>query len=400
MQETWRWFGPDDPVSLTDVVQAGARGVVTALHHIPPGDIWAREDIAKRQRLIEEAGRASGSPLAWSVVESLPVSEDIKRQTGDWRAHMEAYRQSLTNLAAQGIEVVCYNFMPLLDWTRTDLAHSLPNGATCMRFDLIDFVMFDIFILERPGARAQFDDDLVAAAETRFRAVDDEFKSRLTRNIIAGLPGAAENHSLSSFKEQLALYGSCDEEALRRNLRAFLEEVIPHAEEIGIRMCCHPDDPPMSLLGLPRIMSTEGDYARLIDSLDLPANGITLCSGSLGARSDNDVVGMMRRLGHRVHFLHLRNVRREHRNLFGAFHESEHLDGEVDMAALVAAILSEEERRKQSGRPDHHIPFRPDHGQDILDDLTRRTQPGYPAIGRLKGLAELRGVIQGVRHMR
>ncbi|MCA0928419.1 mannonate dehydratase [Ruegeria profundi] len=398
MQETWRWFGPQDQVSLSDVTQAGASGIVTALHHIPPGVIWPLSEITERRDYIAENSVRSQRPLKWSVVESLPVSEDIKRQTGSWREHVEHYKTSLENIALAGIEVICYNFMPLLDWTRTDLSHEVDTGATCMRFDLVDFIMFDVFILKRHGASEGHDDELVTEAHHRFQSTNETYKKRLVDNIVCGLPGAAEHFSLDDIKEQLAIYAAFDHDQLARNQTDFLEEVAPVAQTLGLRLCCHPDDPPVPLLGLPRIMSTEADYERLIEAVDIPANGITLCSGSLGARSDNDLPGMMDRLGDRVHFLHLRNVRREHDGVFGSFHESEHLSGDVDMPSLVAAILREENRRKSAGRADHSIPFRPDHGQDILDDLTRKAQPGYPAIGRLKGLAELRGLIDGLSY--
>ncbi|WP_422040502.1 mannonate dehydratase [Roseibium sp.] len=396
MRETWRWFGPADQVSLDDVAQAGARGIVTALHHVSPGDVWSPDEISRRQAAIQSRTAHLPEPLEWDVVESLPVSEDIKRQTGDWREHVAAYKTSLTNLAEAGLKVICYNFMPLLDWTRTDLAHQVSNRATCMRFDLVDFVMFDLFLLKRQGAASDFPEEVAEAARKRFADTDDTFKAALVGNVICGLPGGNDQLTLDDIRAHLAAYEPFDHAALYAHQAAFLELVVPHAEALGLRLCCHPDDPPYSLLGLPRIMSTEENYERLVRSVDLPANGITLCSGSLGARADNDLPGMMRRLGAHVHFLHLRNVKREHETMFGSFHESEHLGGDVDIPALIAAVLAEEENRRQSGRADHSIPFRPDHGQDILDDLSRRAQPGYPAIGRLKGLAELRGVIAGL----
>lgn len=398
MQETWRWFGPKDQVSISDAIQAGARGIVTALHHQPAGAVWPLHEIEERQAIIEKKSAPFSPALTWDVVESLPVSEDIKRQTGDWREHVDNYKTSLRNLAQAGIEVICYNFMPLLDWTRTDLNYKLKTGATCMRFDLIDYIMFDVFILKRKGAAENHQRHHVEEAKIRFRATSDEARKRLVDNIICGLPGAADHFSLDDIKAHLEIYQPYSRERLSQNLLDFMEMVAPLAQEMGLRLCCHPDDPPVPLLGLPRIMSTEADYRHLIDSVDSPANGITLCSGSLGARSDNDLPAMMERLGDRVHFLHLRNVCREHDDIFGSFHEAEHLKGDTDMPALIAAILQEEERRKQAGRADHSIPFRPDHGQDILDDLNRKAQPGYPAIGRLKGLAELSGVIEGIRH--
>jgi mannonate dehydratase len=393
MEQTWRWFGPKDMVSIDDVAQAGATGIVSALHHVPTGARWSAEEITKRQGEVARMKDGSASQITWSVVESLPVSEDIKKQQGDWRAHIAAYKDSLAELARAGIEVICYNFMPVLDWTRTDLAFRLPNGATCMRFDLTDFAAFDLYILAREGGEEDYDADLRAKAKHRFDAMDEDARAALANNVVCGLPGAAEHFSLADVRAHLAEYAAMGEETLRAHLIAFLEEVAPVAHELGLRLCCHPDDPPFPLLGLPRIMSTEAQYAAVMRAVDLPANGITLCSGSLGARPDNDLPGMMERLGERVHFLHLRNVKRESEALRGSFHEAEHLGGDTDMVALIAAVLRQEARRREAGRPDHSIPFRPDHGQDILDDLNRRAQPGYPSIGRLKGLAELRGII-------
>lgn len=398
MRQTWRWFGPKDLVSVDEMRQAGVEGVVSALHHVPTGAVWLPDEISRRQREIGLMSDGRPSELAWEVVESLPVSEDIKKQKGDWRAHIENYRKSLRNLAAAGIEVVCYNFMPVLDWTRTDLAWRLPHGGTCMRFDFVDFAAFDIYILQRSGARQDFPDGVADEAARRFAGMDAERKQALARNIAFGLPGAAEHLTLEGLQAHLAEYSSISPAQLRSHLIAFLEQVVPVAEEVGIRLCCHPDDPPFPLLGLPRIMSTEADYAAVLQAVDLPANGITLCSGSLGARPDNDLPGMMRRLGDRVHFLHLRNVTLETDALVGSFHEAEHLGGGTDMVALVGEALKEEVRRRIAGRADHSIPFRPDHGQDILDDLKRRAQPGYPAIGRLKGLAELRGIVTALSH--
>lgn len=393
MKQTWRWFGPTDLVTVDDVRQAGAAGVVTALHHVPTGAVWTPDDIAQRQAEVARMTDGSPSGLAWDVVESLPVSEDIKRQTGDWRAHIAAYKDSLANLAAAGIEVICYNFMPVLDWTRTDLAWRLPTGGTCMRFDLTDFAAFDLHILARPGAAEDYDDALRDAAARRHAAMTKEDRTEITGNVVFGLPGAAERLSLDDVRAHLAVYAGMSADTLRGHLVDFLSEVVPVAERLGLRLCCHPDDPPFPLLGLPRVMSTEADYTAVMHAVDSPANGITLCSGSLGARPDNDLPGMMERLGDRVHFLHLRNVTRESRDIRGSFHEAEHLGGDTDMVALVEAALREEARRRAAGRTDCSIPFRPDHGQDILDDLRRRAQPGYPSIGRLKGLAELRGII-------
>ncbi len=398
MKQTWRWFGPKDIVSIDDTLQAGVEGIVSALHHVPTGVVWTPEEIAKRQREIAMMKDGSPSGLAWDVVESLPVSEDIKKQKGDWRAHVDAYKQSLHNLAAAGIDVICYNFMPVLDWTRTDLAWRRPNGATCMRFDLADFAAFDLHILARPGAETDFNDVLRDAAAERYAKMSEEQRAELAKNVVFGLPGAAESFSLEDVRQHIGEYAAIDEDRLRQHLVDFLEEVVPVAEELGLRLCCHPDDPPVPLLGLPRIMSTEAHYAAVMQAVDRNANGITLCSGSLGARPDNDLPGMMERWGSRVHFLHLRNVKRETGDIRGSFFEDEHLRGDTDMVALVAAALREESRRKSVSRADWSIPFRPDHGQDILDDLGRKAQPGYPSIGRLKGLAELRGVIAGLQH--
>ena len=398
MRQTWRWFGPRDLVSTDDMLQAGVEGVVSALHHVPTGAVWEPAEIERRQQEIGRRSDGTASGLAWEVVESLPVSEDVKRQTGDWRGHLAAYRDSLRNLAAAGIEVVCYNFMPVLDWTRTDLAFRVGHGGTCMRFDFADFAAFDLHILQRKGAEADYPDDVREEATRRFGAMDDARRQRLTANVAFGLPGAAESLTLDGLRGHLDAYGAISAERLRANFLTFLEEVVPTAEEVGIRMCCHPDDPPFALLGLPRIMSTEADYVATMAAVDSPANGITLCSGSLGARPDNDLPGMMARLGDRVHFLHLRNVTRESPDIRGSFHEAEHLGGDTDMVALIAAVVAEERRRAAAGRADAVIPMRPDHGQDILDDLKRRGQPGYPSIGRLKGLAELRGIMTALTH--
>jgi len=395
MRHTWRWFGPTDVARIEDVVQAGAAGVVTALHHIPNGVLWTPDEIAKRQ--AEVAHRSDGTPsgLAWEVVESLPISEDIKKQKGEWRSHIATYRQSIRNLAAAGIEVLCYNFMPVLDWTRTDLRWRVPSGATCMRFDIVDFAAFDIHLLARPGAVGQFDEAIVDAAGRRIVGMDEEARRQLAKAITMGLPGSTETMDIPRLREHLAEYGGISAQRLRQNFIDFLEEVVPVAEEVGVRLCCHPDDPPFPLLGLPRVVSTADDYAVLLDAVDSPANGVTLCSGSLGVRPDNDLPAMMERFGPKVHFLHLRNVKREGRA--GSFHEAEHLDGDTDMVALIAAVLREEHRRAAEGRADAEIPMRPDHGQDMIDDFQRRAQPGYPIIGRLKGLAELRGVERALR---
>ena len=393
MKETWRWFGPDDPVSLQDIAQAGATGIVTALHHLPAGAIWSEREISLRNKEILLSKSSIDVDLKWNVVESLPVSEDIKRQSGDWRTHIKNYCISLENLAAAGISTICYNFMPILDWTRTELEWKLPNGATCMRFDLIDFIAFDVFILNRNGAYNDYSEGLNLEAKKRFEGMSKETKENLTSNIVSGLPGAAAELFLKDVKLHLKKYENITERILRTNFVSFLREVAPIAHELGLRLCCHPDDPPFPLLGLPRIMSTEKDYKIIMDEIPLKSNGITLCSGSLGVRAENNLIKMMSRLGDRVHFLHLRNVKRESDVVPNSFYEEEHLKGNTDMVSLIRAILEEEKRRRKNKREDWSIPFRPDHGHNILDDLKRKSKPGYPAIGRLKGLAELRGIL-------
>ena len=393
MKETWRWFGPDDPVSLQDIAQAGATGIVTALHHLPAGAIWSEREISLRNKEILLSKSSIDVDLKWSVVESLPVSEDIKRQSGDWRTHIKNYCISLENLAAAGISTICYNFMPILDWTRTELEWKLPNGATCMRFDLIDFIAFDVFILKRNGACNDYSEDLNLEAKKRFEGMSKETKEDLTSNIVSGLPGSASKFLLKDIKLHLKKYENITERILRTNFVSFLREVAPVAHELGLRLCCHPDDPPFPLLGLPRIMSTEKDYKIIMDEIPLKSNGITLCSGSLGVRAENNLIKMMSRLGDRVHFLHLRNVKRESDMVPNSFYEEEHLKGNTDMVSLIRAILEEEKRRRKNKREDWSIPFRPDHGHNILDDLKKKSKPGYPAIGRLKGLAELRGIL-------
>ncbi|MXN66337.1 mannonate dehydratase [Stappia sp. GBMRC 2046] len=398
MRQTWRWFGPRDLVTVDDMLQAGVEGVVTALHHVPTGAVWSAREIEKRKAELSAMKDGAPSGLNWEVVESLPVSEDIKKQNGEWREHIANYKVSMRNLADAGLEVICYNFMPVLDWTRTDLNWRVSTGATCMRFDYADFAAFDIFILARPGAEEDYPKTVAEEAKARHSAMEDAGREALARNVVFGLPGAAESFSLDDVRRHLSEYKAISAERLRANFIDFLTEVVPVAEELGIRMCCHPDDPPFNLLGLPRIMSTESDYKAIMDAVDSPANGITLCTGSLGARPDNDLPGMIERLGDRVHFLHLRNVKRESSDISGSFYEAEHLGGDTDMVAVVAAALAEEKKRKANGRADWLIPMRPDHGQDILDDLNRKAQPGYPSIGRLKGLAELRGIMAALSH--
>ena len=393
MRQTWRWFGPVDRTSLSDVRQAGAEGIVTALHDLAPGSAWSADAIALRQRQVSQADDGTPSGLAWEVVESLPVSEAIKTMSGPWRDHLDAYRASLTNLAEAGLRTVCYNFMPVLDWTRTDLAAPMQHGGTAMRFDLADFAAFDLHILARPEAQQDFSDPVSKEARRRYDSMDATAKRRLASNITAGLPGSAEHWTLSSLRDRLADYASIDVSRLRQNHIDFLTEVVPHAERLQIRLCCHPDDPPFPLLGLPRVMSTADDFDAVLTAVDSPATGLTFCTGSLGARADNDIPAMVALFASRIHFVHLRNVTREADDVPGSFFEDEHLAGQTDMIAVLRELLAEEARRREVGRPDHQIPMRPDHGQDILDDLGREAQPGYPAVGRLKGLAELRGAM-------
>jgi mannonate dehydratase len=396
MKHLWRWFGPVDKVTLSDARQAGAQGIVSALHHIPNGVVWSLEEITKRQNEIRHFGDGSLTGLEWDVVESLPVTEAMKTQTGDWRSHIANYKRTLENLSKAGLETICYNFMPVLDWTRTDLHWRVGHGGTTMRFELVDFAAFDIHIFGRAGAANDFPAEIVEQAAHRFESMSEERKKKLSASVNAGLPGDADGSTLTSLREQVKNYEGVSAERLRQNLIDFLSEVAPLAERLGMRLCCHPDDPPFPLLGLPRVMSTEEDYRKVITAVGSPAIGITLCTGSLGARADNDLPGMVQRLGAHIHFAHLRNVKRETDGLPCSFYEDEHLTGDTDMVEVVQALLNEEKRRRLSGRNDHAIPMRPDHGQDILDDLQRGAQPGYPAIGRLKALAELRGVEQAL----
>lgn len=398
MKQTWRWFGPDDAVSLWDIRQAGVEGIVTALYDVPPGTVWTPAAIARRQHAVAHHPDGTPSTLTWDVVESLPVSEEIKTGGPLRDAHIAAWIESLQNLAAAGIAVVCYNFMPILDWTRTDLAARRPNGARALRFDLTDFAAFDLHVLARPDAATDYTPATITAARQRFEAMGSGERDRLGATILAGLPGAVEHWTLDSFRARLDAYKGIDADGLRANLATFLEQVVPVAEALGLRLCCHPDDPPWPLFGLPRIVSTEADYFWLVNAAPSPANGVTFCTGSLGARADNDLPGMAARLGPHIHFLHLRNVRREDDTVPGSFFEDDHLEGSTDMIAVMHALVAEETRRKATGRADYSIPMRPDHGHALLDDVNRPSAPGYTAIGRLRGLAELRGVLRALEH--
>ena len=391
MLQTWRWFGPDDPVSLANVAQAGARGVVTALHHRNQGEVWPVEDIAKRRAEIEGAG------LVWPVVESIGVGEEIKTRTGAFREKIANYKQSLRNAARAGVQVFCYNFMAITDWTRTDLNWPLPNGGTALRFDAVDFAAYDLLILKREGAEADHPPERIAAAKARFSAMSPAQAEALERTLIDWLPARDFTYDRESFRRALKRYADVGVEDMRANLIAFVREITEVADEEGVRLAIHPDDPAFPIFGLPRVLSTADDVRKLFAAVPSRACGLTLCAGSFGSNPANDLVAMAREFGPRVHFAHLRNVKREPD---GSFHEADHLSGETDMVALAAAIMAEEDRRRAEGRADAEIPMRPDHGHLLGDDGAKRVNPGYSFIGRLKGLAELRGVIQTVEAFR
>ncbi|MEO8240842.1 MAG: mannonate dehydratase [bacterium] len=389
MIQSWRWYGQFDKISLAEVAQTGATGIVTALHEIPYGEVWSRDAVATRKATVEAAG------FDWVVVESLPIHEDIKRGQGDLACLFANYRQSMANLAAEGIKTICYNFMPILDWTRTDLAAPVARGGTCLRFSAVRMAAFEVHMLGRAEAEADYPPEVLTKAAIWFQSATEADRTTLLGSIMAGLPGAFDRYDIAGLRHALASYDGIGRAELRANYKRFLQEIIPTAEEFGMRFCVHPDDPPRNILGLPRIVSSGEDLDWILAAVDAPSNGVTLCAGSLGANPANDVPAIARSVASRIHFAHLRNVSKDPD---GSFEEAAHLDGDTDMVSLIAVLLAEETRRQKEGRADAIIPFRPDHGHEILSDIGRGLVPGYPLIGRLRGLAELRGVMRALAH--
>jgi mannonate dehydratase len=387
MEQTWRWFGPDDPVTLQQAKQAGATGIVTALHHMNQGSVWTPDEILKRRRQVEEAG------LAWTVVESIGVGEEIKTRTGNFREKIDNYKQSIRNVARSGIKVICYNFMVITDWSRTNLMYKLPTGGYALRYDSVDFAAYDLFVLKRKGADKDYAPERIAAAETRFKAMSEQQVAELERVLIDWLPARDFAYNRDSFRQMLELYQDIKTEDLRANLIAFLKEITPVAEEEGARLCIHADDPSFPIFGLPRVMSTAEDVRAMFNGVPQTACGLTLCTGSFGSNPNNDLVAMAKEFAPRIHFVHLRNTRHE---ADGSFYEADHLGGDTDLIGVAAAIMAEEDRRVRQGRTDTQIPMRPDHGHLLGDDVGKTMNPGYSFVGRLKGLAELRGVMQTI----
>ena len=389
MKETWRWFGPGDPVPLEHIKQAGATGIVSALHHLYRGESWPLDEVLKRRDEILAAG------FVWSVVESIPIHNSIKLRSGPYRNFVSAWKDTLTAAAKAGVEIICYNFMPVVDWTRTDLKWRLPTTGYALRFDVVDFAAYDLFILKRKDAEGDYSVERDRTARARFDSMSEERRHELEQTIIAGLPGAEGSYNRDTIRGLIAEYQGMTAAELRTNLIAFLREVVPVAQQTGVRLAIHPDDPPWSLFGLPRVVSTAADVRAILAACDTLANGLTFCVGSFGARADNDLLAMAREFGARIHFAHLRQVTRE---ADGSFHEADHLAGSSDIVGVIRALMEEEAHRRRTGRPDHEIPMRPDHGHLLADDIGKKVNPGYSLVGRLKGLAELRGVMQGLKH--